>query len=426
MKSKKKTARPGRKKFLLPPLFGLFVLGRSAEAQQSQSSVIQPLTPPVESATQINMTNNFQVFGAHPAATAPGEYEPFRWNQVVFRPHADYTYTVAYGILAAPSNHVDTTIQDISPGILINIGPHWALDYTATIGIYSNTNFQQAFNNSITLSGTTVFTDWLFGFTQTANLDTSPLIETGGQTQTQTYGTSITGHHENSQYISEDIGLYQTFFYVQGGFENNKTWNTMNWLNYQPQSRFNLGIGTGFGYNMAESGPDSIFFPLQGRINWRARDKLSFSLSGGFQFTEFLGGQGANNLFSPIYSGSIQYQLFAQTQISAFASRSFNPSMFVGEYSDLTSVGASFSQRFLGQFFLSLSGSYNRQQYVASSTDILANRTDKYYALTARLGHTFLQRGNISVFYQYGNNNSTFPGYSYSSPQFGGEVSYSF
>src|SRR6516225_6135393 len=156
MKSKKKTALPGRKKFLLPPLFGLFVLGRSAEAQQSQSSVIQPLTPPVESATQINMTNNFQVFGVHPAATAPGEYEPFRWNQIVFRPHADYTYTVAYGVLAAPSNHVDTTIQDISPGILINIGPHWALDYTATIGIYSNTNFQQAFNNSITLSGTTV------------------------------------------------------------------------------------------------------------------------------------------------------------------------------------------------------------------------------------------------------------------------------
>jgi hypothetical protein len=425
MKSKKKTAVPSRKKILLPSLFGLVVLSRSA-AEAQQSSVIQPLAPPVESTTQITMTNNFQVFGAHPPATAPGEYEPFRWNQIVFRPHVDYTYTVAYGVLAAPSNHVDTTIQDISPGILINIGPHWALDYTATIGIYSNTNFQQAFNNSITLSGTTVFTDWLFNFVQTADLDTSALIETGGQTSTQTYGTSLTGHHENSQYISEDVGLYQTFFYVEGGFENNKTWSTMNWLNYQPQSRFNVGIGAGLGYNLAESGPDSVFFPVQGRINWRARDKLSFSLSGGFQFTEFLGGQGANNLFSPIYSGSIQYQLFSQTQISAFASRSFNPSLFVGEYSDLTSVGCSLSQRFLGQFFLSLSGSYNRQQYVASSTDIAANRTDKYYALTARLGHAFLQRGTVSIFYQYGNNNSTFPGYSYSSPQFGGEVNYSF
>src|SRR5215469_5594914 len=199
MKSKKKTAVPSRKKILLPPLFGLFVLGRSAEAQQS--SIIQPLTPPVESTTQITMTNNFQVFGAHPAATAPGEYEPFRWNQVVFRPHADYTYTVAYGVLAAPSNHVDTTIQDISPGILVNIGPHWALDYTFLLGIYSNTNFSREIGNFITLSGTTVFTDWVVNFVQTADLSTSALIETGGQTSTQTYGTSLTGHHENSQYI---------------------------------------------------------------------------------------------------------------------------------------------------------------------------------------------------------------------------------
>lgn len=424
MKSKKKTAVSSRRIILLPPLFGLVVLGRTAEAQQS--SVIQPLAPPVESETQITMTNNFQVFGGRPAATAPGQYEPFRWNQIVFRPHGDYSYTIAKGILAAPSNRVDTTIQNISPGILINIGPHWALDYTATIGIYSNTNFGREFNNSITLSGQTVFTDWVFGLVQTADLNESPLIETGGQTSTQTYNTAATGHHENSQYFSEDVALYQTFLFAEGGFENNRTWSTMNWLNYQPQSRFNVGIGAGLGYNNAESGPDSVFEQVQGRVNWRVRDKLSFSLSGGFQYTQFLGGQGASNLFSPIYGGTLQYQMFAQTQISAFVSRSISPSLFAGEYSDLTSVGCSFSQRFLGQFFLSLSGSYNQQQYVASSIDVSANRTDKYYALTARLSHSFLQRGSVSIFYQYGNNNSTFPGYSFSSPQYGAEVNYSF
>ena len=53
-------------------------------------------------------------------------------------------------------------------------------------------------------------------------------------------------------------------------------------------------------------------------------------------------------------------------------------------------------------------------------------RTDKFYTLTARISHVFLQRGTISAFYQYGECNSTFPGYSFSSNQFGGEVSYSF
>src|SRR5271154_6031287 len=102
MKSKKPTAASSRKKFVLPPLFGLFVLSRAAEAQQS--SVIQPVAPPVESISQLAMTNDFEVFGPRPQATAPGQYEPFRWGQFVFRPHADYQFTDADGILAAPSN----------------------------------------------------------------------------------------------------------------------------------------------------------------------------------------------------------------------------------------------------------------------------------------------------------------------------------
>ena len=68
-------------------------------------------------------------------------YEPFRWDQFVFRPHADYQFMDAQGIFAAPGDRENTTIQQITPGILINLGPEPSLDYTATIGLYSNTNF---------------------------------------------------------------------------------------------------------------------------------------------------------------------------------------------------------------------------------------------------------------------------------------------
>jgi hypothetical protein len=424
MKSKNLTAVSRRKKFVLPPLFGLLALSRAAEAQQS--SVIQPVAPPVESISQLTMTNEFEVFGPRPQATVPGQYEPFKWDQIVFRPHADYQFTAAYGILAAPSNRVDTTIQTISPGILINLGPHWALDYTATIGFYSNTNFGTEFDNNITLTGQTVYTDWIFGFLQTADLSKSPLIETASQTSTQNYDTAVTGHHEDSQYISEDLGLYQNFQYSESGFEDTRSWSTLDWLNYQPQSRFNMGIGVGLGYNNADFGPDSLFEQVQARLNWRVRDKLSFQLSGGVQETQFLGGQGAGDLFSPIYGGTIQYQLFPQTEISAFINRSVSPSLFVGEYEEQTSVGASFSQRFFGQIYLNLSGSYNDQRYVASAIGVSASRTDKFYSLVARLSHSFLKRGTASIFYQYGSDDSTFSGYSFSSNQFGAEVNYSF
>lgn len=428
MKSKKKTVSPVPKRFFLPQLFCLFVLSRAADAQQStpQQSTVQPLTPPVESTSQLIMPNEFQVFAPRPAATAPGPYEPFQWDQFVIRPHADYQYMYAQGILASPGNPQNTTIQLISPGVLINLGPHWALDYTATIGLYSNTNFGREFNNAINLTGQTVFGDWIFGFAQGVNLSTSPLIETGAQTSQNNYNTTATGHHENSQYISMDLSLTQNLERSEDGFENSSTWSTMDWLNYTPQSHFNIGIGPGIGYTHAEFGPDSFYQQAQARVNWRATGKLSFQLSGGVQETEFLGNDAAGNLFSPIYGGSIQYQPFSNTGISLFANRSVSPSLFVGQYTDAETLGFSVSQRFLGQFFASLGGSYGKTRYVSSTTSTIAGREDNFYDLSARLSHSFLKRGSVAAFYQYSQDKSSIAEFSFTSNQFGVEVNYAF
>ena len=58
MKLKITTAFQASKRFSLP-LVGLFVLGMTAIAQQM---TIQPVAPPVESTTQLAMTNSFQLF----------------------------------------------------------------------------------------------------------------------------------------------------------------------------------------------------------------------------------------------------------------------------------------------------------------------------------------------------------------------------
>lgn len=423
MKSKKTTALPVSKNFFLPQLFCLFVLSRAAEAQQS---TVQPLAPPVEPVSQLNMPDQFQVFAPPAAATPPAPYEPFQWDQFVIRPHADYQYMYATGILAAPGNPQNTTIQLISPGVLFNIGPHWALDYTATIGLYSNNNFGTEFNNSINLTGQTIFTDWVLGFVQSANLSKSPLIETGGQIYQQNYLTAVTAHHEDSQYVTEDLSLSQNLQRAESGYENSSTWSTLNWLNYVPTSLFNIGIGPGIGYTHAEFGPDSFYEQAQARLNWRATRKLSFQINGGVQETEFIGSQAAGNLFSPIYGGSIQYEPFSHTGISVFASRNVSPSLFVGQYTEIESYGCSLSQRLLGQFYLNVAGNYSNDKYVASSTTVLGSRTDNYYSLTVRLSHSFLKRGTVAGFYQYNTDESSLPGYSFNSNQFGVEVNYAF
>ncbi|HEV2456076.1 MAG TPA: hypothetical protein VGY98_17565 [Verrucomicrobiae bacterium] len=438
MKLNKTTAFPASTRYVLPPLFGVFVLVATARAQQE---AIQPPAPPVESMTQLAMTNSFQLFGPHPAASPPGQYEPFRWDQFVIRPHVDYQFTDAYHLLAAPSNQVDTTIQRLSPGLLFDLGPHWALDYTLSLATYSNTNFGTEVDHSITLSGQTTYGDWTFGLLQSVLLTRSALIEFGGQVDQEYFNTSVTGHHEDSRYISEDLDVNQNIQIFPGGdYEDMYSWSTLDWLNYQPQSHFNLGLGPGLGYNHAVYGPDSVYEQLQARVNWRLTDLLSLQISGGVIETEFLGSQGAGNIFSPIYSGSLDFKPFSQTELSLFATRFVSPSVLVDEYTEGTSFGCSIGQRFLGQFYFSAQASYNDDKYVAASQYILVqvspkiydlelinnSRTDKYYTLSFRLGHSFLTRGNVSVFYQYNSDASSAPGYSFAGNQFGGEVSYSF
>jgi hypothetical protein len=438
MKLKITTAFPASKRFYLPPLVGLFVLCATAHAQYSTT---QPLAPPVQSTSQLAMTNSFQLFAAQPAASAPGGYQPFKWDQFVVRPHVDYQFTKAYHLPAAPSNLVDTTIQRFSPGILFNLGPHWALDYTLTIGLYSDTNFGTEVDHSITLSGHTIYGAWDFGFLQTVNLTQSPMIQFGGQQDQQYFDTSLTGHHENSQYISEDIALSQNIqAFPGGGYENMKSWSVLAWLNYQPQSHISFGIGPGIGYNYALFGPDSVFEQLQARMSWRINDVLSLQISGGVSETEFIGSGDFHDIFSPIYSGSLEFRPFPQTGVSLYASRYVSPSVLVDQYTEGTSAGVSITQRLLQQFYLTANASYGNEKYVAPTVlaldqigtntfeleQINLGRTDKFYNFSLRLNRSFLQRGNISIFYSYNSDQSTAPGYSFAGNQFGGEVSYSF
>jgi hypothetical protein len=221
-----------------------------------------------------------------------------------------------------------------------------------------------------------------------------------------------------------------------------RSWSTIDWLNYQPQSHFSLGIGPGLGYNNALYGPDSVFEQVEARLNWRLSDILSLQISGGVSETEFLGSQdgGSGNIFSPIYSASLQFQPFSETELSVYASRYVSPSVLVAEYTEGTSMGASISQRFLGQFYFSATAGYSDEKYVAPTILLLTQvsptvvdaqlvnlgRTDKYYTLSIRLSHSFLQRGTVTAFYSYSGDNSTAPGYSCAGNQFGGEFSYSF
>ncbi len=396
-------------------------------------------TPP---AVQENEDDNpMQVFASPTIFSSTSLPQWARWGPITLHPHPFYQFLYGSGIASAPGKQQDTYVQTFAPGMLINLGDHWTLDYTPTLKFYSTSSFQDTLDHSATLSWGTAYGDWFFRASQGYTTSSDPAVETAEQTDQESYTTSANISYQINDRMSTSLGFNQYFNYLDGSstnlllqpLSNSRGWSTMDWLNCTFWPRLSAGLGLGFGYNQQDGSPDNINEQYQGQLNWRATDKISFQLSGGLQDQQYLSG-GAGDLLTPIFSAGVQYQPFTQTQIGLTASRSISSSYFQNQDTESTTISGQLQQRLLGEFNLSLSGSYGNSRYVASATGLSTSRVDDLYSFNARLSHSFLgQRGTISVLYQYSKDTSSQSGFvapgsgfGFSSSQVGFEIGYQY
>jgi hypothetical protein len=383
--------------------------------------------------------------------------EPLKLGPVVFRPHVDYNFLYGTSIEASPSNHVDSIVQTVSPGMTFDLGRHWILDYTPSLTFYSDQQLHDSLNHSGSLTGQTHFGDWGFGLSQNFGYSSAPDTETASQSTQQSYGTSLTANYSINNKFSTTFGLSQSLQFVDdlANSQNSESWSTTAGLNYQFWPRFNIGINIGGGYVNTDSGdnasPNAVNESFQFNANWRATDKISFQFNVGFEDQQYIGLNGqdlygltsmggtnfvittnhiapASDLLSPIFGASIQYQPFRYTQISLNASRNISPSLFLNQVTENTTVGLSINQRLLQKYSLSFSTGYTLTKFTSSVEGEnlfgTSDREDHGYNFSVHLTRTFFKRGNFSIFYQYNNNSSSAGGYSYASEQVGASVGY--
>jgi hypothetical protein len=224
--------------------------------------------------------------------------------------------------------------------------------------------------------------------------------------------------------MSLDLAANQNFVSADQ-FLSYDEWSTLDWLNYQFWPRLTAAVGVGGGYDNEDTSPDMTFEQLQGRVNWRATDKISFQLHGGVEVRQFLSG-GAGDLINPVFGASVQYQPFEQTKISLTGERVVSASYLQNQVTETIGVSAGLNQRLLGKLFLNLNGGYQMVKYVSSVNTSGSNRRDDYCFLNAQLNRVFLKRGTIAVLYQISKDDSSLPGYSFTSHQVGFQIGYSY
>jgi len=397
-------------------LLGLFALNR-VKAQEVLAPSPQAPDP---TPSAIQRVNPMDVFVAGETRT---ESQPFTWEALTLRPHPFYQFLYGDGIQNGPGQVYNTTIQEISLGALLEMGSHWTLDYTPIWTVYSDNHFRNTFGQTARLAGGTVYNDWVFGFSQGYCDSSSPSAETAAQTRQIAYATAANASYAMNSKLSLVLAVDQNLVSAEQ-FSSYSEWSTLDWLNYQFRPRLSAAIGVGAGYDNEAASPDMAFEQYQGRVNWRATDKISFQLHGGVEDRQFLSG-GASDLINPVFDATIQYQPFEQTKITLTGQRVVSASyLSQDQVTEATGVSVGLNQRLLGSLYLDLSGGYQAVKYIASASAPGPGRQDNFYSLNARLSRTFLKRGTIAVLYQLGKDDSSLPGYSFTSHQVGFQIGF--
>jgi hypothetical protein len=356
------------------------------------------------------------------APTLPTSQQPFQWGPITLHPHLSYEFTYGNGLQSSPGNQHKSAINAISPGIGIELGRHWQLDYTPTITLYSDKAFRNVVDQSIQLNGATAYQDWLLKLAQSVSLTEDPQTSTATQVQQQNYDTTFDARVLLNSENSLDFNLAQKFQLAQN-LQNSREWSVMNWLDHHWGPNVGFGGGVGGGYVNVETGSDMSYETLQARVFWRVAQKINLAINGGGQIRQFLGSS-QPSLVSPIYGVSISYQPTETTTLSISASRNVSVSYFDNQVTDASSFNATVSQRLFKSYFLGLSGGYSYTRYLPSSSTVTVTRVDEYYFVSVSLGTSFLKRGSASVFYTFSSNSSNAGQFAYSSDQIGLNISY--
>jgi len=409
----------------------------SQEVLAPRPAEFSPPPPRIVNGLPAPSTNEFPSTSApQPAPTegmaqSPSGFQKlFNLGPVQLRPHLFYRVSYGDGIQAQPGHQSKTLVNEISPGIFLNIGSHWHLDYTPTLRYYSSKDFRDTLDHAASLHWGTAYQDWTMEASQSYVSSSTPLAETGSQTDQETYSTVFNAVYQLNSKFSLDASANQNFRFVGQSANSNelsdsKTWSTTEGFNYAVQPHFSIGLSAGFSYDYVSVGSDMMSEQLQARVNWHPGTKLTFSFSGGFEDRQFLDSNQSDSI-NPIFNLSSTYHIFDGTTFTLTGSRIVSPSYFHNQVTEEVGFTAGVSQRLLEKLYLDVSGGFGTTSYHATAATLSVNREDDHANINVRLSCPFLTRGTAAVFYDWTDHTSNQNGFEYTSNQVGLELGYRF
>jgi hypothetical protein len=367
--------------------------------------------------------------------TGPGIH---LWGPIDLHTSLNYVFADATSVETQPGQTENTIEQTISLGLIFGIGPQWSLAYMPAYSIYSGGGLQSTFSQNLVLRGGATYENWGFNLMQSYSSTFEPLIETGTQTSEDDYETAVGATYAIGSRLTLQMGAAQSIRDA-AGFNDVDSWSGNLGLNFHANQALSAGISLGAGYDDVSTGSSMPFEVAQGTITFQPGPKLRLFVSGGAEDMQFVN-PSAPNLVTPIYSASVQYQLFPATSISLSGSRTVNPAFFANEVQVSTIVSGAIRQVLSKKWALSLNAGYSSEPLTeivpgplpqfflgARPNNFLAeNETLNSTTVGVTLSYAFIERAALSAYYSFSDTTSSQAAYGYSSSQVGFSISYSY
>jgi hypothetical protein len=360
------------------------------------------------------------------------------WQSGEVAIHAQVNETVTYGngLEFTPGSQASTLVSQFSPGVVLQAGGHWLLNFTPTIVAYSSDKFHDTVNEMENLTGSTTYEDWRFGLSQSYTKISQPLVETGEQTSSELVDVLLNASRSLSSDFSMSMSADMNYRTTEG-FNNVEGWTGAATLSYSPVTQLSFNLNLSGGYDFISDSSDLIFESVQGGLTFRPRNRLKLTLSAGGEELQFVHPH-APSLFSPVFSAAISYQATASTLLTLNAGETVSPSFYANEVVTETSLAVMIQQQLSRKFALSLAGNYTTVPFTSvepgapppyflgapTTTTLVTVRDDTTESLTARLSYIITHRLSSSIFYTLSQNASGNANFNYTSLQEGITLSY--
>ena len=358
------------------------------------------------------------------SALAPGSREstPLQLGPVLLRPSIYYRYTQSDRFLAGPGNQQDSVIETTGASFAFDYQDLWSLNYNPSWTYYSNDFLEDRDSHSVNFNTGFSLQDWSLGFSQSYRTSGQALIETGAQTDQETFGTTLSASRQLTSIWYLDLSANQDLRSTSS-YSDVTQHSVSSWLRRQASSAVNSSIGFTWGYSDIEPGLNTEYQQALVRFGYKPTDKLSAGLQGGIDFRK-VDAAGFEKEENPTYNASLQYQAFDYTTIAINLSRSIRASYFSNFDNETEALTLSLSQRLLGRFILTASYGERSSNYLDIQDSFVIGRADEYDSFSVNLSTQLVNKVSVSVFYRKNENSTNRNGFGFSSDQSGFSINY--